>query len=85
MICQVPYFFTIHRLHAPPSRRIAAEDVVFAKNSEWEVVSTGHKFAEGMAWDTEGNFFFTDVPRNQLIRVDAKTGKKTLLDGDTGE
>jgi len=58
---------------------------VFAEGSEWEVISEGHQFAEGMAWDTEGNFFFTDVPRNQLFRVDAKIGEQTLFDDDTGE
>lgn len=63
----------------------SAKDRVFAEDSEWEVVSTGHQFAEGMAWDREGNFFFTDVPRNQLFRVDAATGERTLFDGDTGE
>ncbi|MGB0259639.1 MAG: SMP-30/gluconolactonase/LRE family protein [Coraliomargarita sp.] len=62
-----------------------AQDRVFAEGSEWEVVSEGHEFAEGMAWDTEGHFFFTDVPRKQLFRIDAKTGEKTLFDGDTGK
>jgi gluconolactonase len=70
-------------LHLPGS--LSAQDRVFAEGSEWEVVSEGHKFAEGMAWDTEGHFFFTDVPRNQLFKVDAQTGEKTLFDGDTGE
>ena len=64
---------------------LSAQDLVFAEGSEWEVISEGHQFAEGMAWDTEGNFFFTDVPRNQLFRVDAKTGEQTLFDDDTGE
>jgi gluconolactonase len=65
---------------------LAAKDPrVFAEGSEWEVVSEGHQFAEGMAWDTEGHFFFTDVPRNQLFKIDATTGEKTLFDGDTGE
>ena len=63
----------------------SAKDQVFAKGSEWEVISVGHQFAEGMAWDREGNFFFTDVPRNQLFRVDAATGEQTLFDDDTGE
>ena len=63
---------------------LLSQDLVFAKDSEWEVVSEGHQFAEGMAWDAEGNFFFTDVPRNQLFRVDKKTGEKTLFDGASG-
>jgi gluconolactonase len=61
-----------------------AEDLVFADGSEWEVVSEGHQFAEGMAWDADGHFYFTDVPRNQIFRVDKNTGKKTLFDGASG-
>jgi gluconolactonase len=57
---------------------------VFAAGSEWEVVSSGHQFAEGMAWDAAGHFYFTDVPRGQLFRVDRDTGAKTMLDGATG-
>ncbi|MCZ6675460.1 MAG: SMP-30/gluconolactonase/LRE family protein [Verrucomicrobia bacterium] len=63
---------------------LIAEDVVFAEGSEWEVVSEGHQFAEGMAWDSDGHFYFTDVPRNQLFKVDKNSGKKTLIDGATG-
>jgi sugar lactone lactonase YvrE len=61
-----------------------AQDLVFAEGSEWEVVSSDHQFAEGMAWDRDGHFYFTDVPRNQLFKVDKNTGEKTLVDGNTG-
>jgi streptogramin lyase len=37
-----------------------------------------------MAWDRDGHFYFTDVPRAQLFKIDAKTGEKTLVDGATG-
>lgn len=63
---------------------LSAADRVFAEGSEWEVVSGGHQFAEGMAWDREGHFYFTDVPRGQLFKVDRDSGAKTLLDGATG-
>jgi gluconolactonase len=63
---------------------VTAKDLVFAEGSEWEVVSDGHQFAEGMAWDAEGDFYFTDVPRGQLFKVDKKTGKKTLITDMTG-
>lgn len=63
---------------------LTAEDLVFQENSEWEIVSSGHQFAEGMAWDKEGHFYFTDVPRNQLFKVDRNTDEITLLDGNTG-
>ncbi|MCF7847657.1 MAG: SMP-30/gluconolactonase/LRE family protein [Kiritimatiellales bacterium] len=61
-----------------------AKDMVFKDGSEWEIVSAEHQFAEGMAWDRDGHFYFTDVPRNQLFRIDKDTGEKSLLDGDTG-
>jgi gluconolactonase len=61
-----------------------APDRVFAPGSEWEVVSRAHRFAEGMAWDADGHFFFTDVPANQLFKVDRTSGEKTLVDGATG-
>ncbi len=63
---------------------LGAADLVFAEKSEWEVVSGGHQFAEGMAWDREGHFYFTDVPRGQLLKIDRHTGAKTILDGATG-
>ena len=63
---------------------VPAPDLVFAAGSDWEVVSSGHQFAEGMAWDAEGHLYFTDVPRGQLFRVDRATGAKTLVDAATG-
>jgi gluconolactonase len=61
-----------------------APDRVFAEGAEWEVVSSGHRFAEGMAWDADGHFYFTDVPANQLFKIDRSSGTKTLVDGATG-
>ena len=63
---------------------VPAPDRVFAVGSEWEVVSRGHRFAEGMAWDVDGHFYFTDVPANQLFKIDRTSGGKTLVDGATG-
>jgi sugar lactone lactonase YvrE len=65
-------------------RWLPAADLVFADKSEWVTVSGGHQFAEGMAFDREGHFYFTDVPRSQLFRVDRDSGTKSLLDGATG-
>ena len=63
---------------------LPAADLVFAEGSDWEVVSAGHQFAEGMAWDGNGHFYFTDVPRGELFKVDRNSGTKILLDGATG-
>ena len=61
------------------------QDLIFEEGSEWELISDGHQFAEGMAWDQEGHFYFTDVPRALLFKVDTQTGEKTLLDDNTGQ
>jgi sugar lactone lactonase YvrE len=66
------------------SGSISAAELVFADKSGWEVVSKDHQFAEGMAWDRDGHFYFTDVPRAQLFKVHRDTGVKTLVDGATG-
>jgi sugar lactone lactonase YvrE len=63
---------------------LPAADLVFADKSDWETVSSGHQFAEGMAFDGNGDFYFTDVPRNQLFKVDRSTGTKSVVDGATG-
>jgi sugar lactone lactonase YvrE len=63
---------------------LSAADMVFAQGSDWEVVSSGHQFAEGMAWDAAGDFYLTDVPRGQLFKVDRNSGARTLIDGATG-
>src|SRR6188768_4196749 len=61
-----------------------APDLVFAEKSEWEVVSSGHRFAEGMAWDADGHFYFTDVPAAQLYKIDRTSGEKSVVDASTG-
>jgi gluconolactonase len=63
---------------------LPAADVVFDAGSDWEVVSSDHRFAEGMAWDIVGDFYFTDVPRGQLFKIDRNSGARTLIDGASG-
>lgn len=81
-----PYRFLPLSLALLGSLRAAAPvpELVFVSGSTWEVVSAGHQFAEGMAWDAAGHFYFTDVPRAQLFKVDRTTGEKTLVDPATG-
>lgn len=51
--------------------------------SDWEVVSTGHKFTEGPAVDREGNVFFSDIPNNRIHRI-GPDGKVSVFKEDTG-
>ncbi len=62
----------------------ADDDPAVLFKGDLEVISEGHQFAEGMAFDVDGNFYFTDVPAGKLFKVD-KAGKKERFDGDTGK
>lgn len=85
MLPRIPALALVLFLPTALSRAaVPAPELVFAAGSDWEVVSSGHQFAEGMAWDADGHFLFTDVPRGQLFKVDRATGEKTLVDPATG-
>lgn len=60
----------------------AAKDWLVAE-SNWELVTEGHKFAEGMKVTSDGTLFLTDVPNSKLYRIDPD-GTQTLLSDDTG-
>ncbi len=51
--------------------------------SEWEEVSSGHKFTEGPAVNRAGEVFFTDIPNNRIHRI-GLDGKVTVFKEDTG-
>lgn len=76
------FYFIVLFMFAPFAW--SAGDLIFSKNSKWEVVSDGHQVVEGMAWDLEGNFYFTDVPRGQLFKIDQNTNKRSLVVAKTG-
>jgi len=48
------------------------------EGEDWEVVSSGHRFTEGPAVDSDGNLFFTDIPNNRIHRVDT-SGQVTVF------
>ena len=52
-------------------------------DSEWELVSEGHRFTEGPAVDKRGNVFFTDIPNNRIHKIDT-LGKVTVFQENTG-
>lgn len=56
---------------------------VLDPDSEWEEVSSGHKFTEGPAVDKQGNVFFTDIPNNRIHKIDT-AGKVTVFKENTG-
>jgi gluconolactonase len=52
-------------------------------DSDWQVVSQGHKFTEGPAVDRNGNVFFTDIPNNRIHKIDS-SGNVTVFKEDSG-
>lgn len=66
----------------PEDYRSRARDYIDL-TTDWEVVSEGHQWAEGLASTADGTLFFTDVFAGELYRF-APDGTRTLVDGDTG-
>ncbi|MBV9085445.1 MAG: SMP-30/gluconolactonase/LRE family protein [Acidobacteriaceae bacterium] len=58
-------------------------DEILDAQSEWKIVSAGHRFTEGPAVDREGNVFFSDIPANRIYKI-AVDGKVSLFREDTG-
>lgn len=52
-------------------------------DSEWEMVSDGHRFTEGPAADRQGNVFFTDIPNNRIHRIGVD-GRVSVFKEETG-
>lgn len=50
---------------------------------DWELVSSGHRFTEGPAVNDAGDVFFTDIPANQIHRIDAQ-GMVSVFATDSG-
>lgn len=57
--------------------------MILDPESDWEMVSSGHKFTEGPAVDREGNVFFTDIPNNRIHKI-GLDGKVTAFKEDSG-
>jgi sugar lactone lactonase YvrE/enterochelin esterase-like enzyme len=47
-----------------------AKDWLIA-GEDWQLVSQGHVFTEGPVCGPEGDVYFTDIPRSQIIRIGA--------------
>lgn len=51
---------------------------------DWEVVSSGHNFTEGLAVNAKGELFFTDVPSGRIHKV-GLDGKVSVFAEDGGK
>lgn len=67
-----------------PDRSRSEANKFLPEDSQWEVVSSGHQWAEGLAIAEDGTLYFTDVPASKLYKL-APDGQQTLLVEDTGQ
>ncbi|MDA7863215.1 SMP-30/gluconolactonase/LRE family protein [Akkermansiaceae bacterium] len=49
---------------------------------DWQVVSEGHNWSEGLAIAEDGTLYFTDVPDSELFKI-TSDGKETLVAKET--
>lgn len=61
----------------------SAGESIFAADSEWETVSENHNIVEGIAVTSDGTVHVTDVPDDELIRLNPD-GTETVIDQATG-
>lgn len=50
---------------------------------EWENISEGHQWAEGLAVTSDGTLYITDVPASKLYKI-TSDGQRSLVVEDTG-
>lgn len=58
-----------------------AKDCLIA-GEEWQLISQGHVFTEGPVCGPDGEVYFTDIPRSQIIRI-TPDGKTSVFLQDT--
>jgi sugar lactone lactonase YvrE/enterochelin esterase-like enzyme len=68
-------------IHPEKSKSRASEWLI--PGEDWEVVSEGHNWSEGLALSADGTLFFTDVPDGELFKV-TPDGRESLLASETG-
>jgi gluconolactonase len=74
--CGLNYPQPVKKSHGGGERHFVT--TILDPDSDWQVVSHGHKFTEGPAVDRNGNVFFTDIPNNRIHKIDS-SGKRDGL------
>ncbi len=67
-------------VHLDKAKSRAAEWLI--PGEDWQIVSIGHNWAEGLAITADGTLYFTDVPDSELFKI-TPDGKETLFAKDT--
>ena len=64
-------------------RSVTAQDMpltqVLIEGEDWQSVSKGHRFTDGLTFDTEGNLYFADVAAGTTINRLGHDGKLTVV------
>ncbi len=68
----------------PASRRgCPSMNTVLLPDQEWQLVSQGHKFTEGLTANEKGEVFFVEIPGEQIFKI-GLDGKVTLFKDKSG-
>lgn len=67
--------------HLDQAQSRAAEWLI--PGEDWEVVSEGHNWAEGLALSADGTLYFTDVPDSEIYRL-SPDGELSLFAKESG-
>jgi enterochelin esterase-like enzyme/sugar lactone lactonase YvrE len=63
--------------------RLPVMNTVLLPDQEWQLVSQGHKFTEGLTANAKGEVFFVEIPGEQIFKV-GLDGKVTLFKDKSG-
>ncbi len=63
--------------------RLPVMNTVLLPDQEWQLVSQGHKFTEGLTANANGEVFFVEIPGEQIFKV-GLDGKVTLFKDKSG-
>ena len=63
---------------------LAAAAFAAEAHAQGVAVKDGLAFSEGPAWDGERHLYFSDIPRNQILRHDTETGDTEVFIEDSG-
>ena len=63
--------------------RLPVMNAVLLPDQDWQLVSQGHKFTEGLAANAKGEVFFIEIPGEQIYKV-GLDGKVTLFKDKSG-
>jgi sugar lactone lactonase YvrE len=69
--------------HGGPAVAVARHEHRAAARSDWQIVSQGHKFTEGLTANEKGEVFFVEIPGEQIFKI-GLDGKVTLFKDKSG-